>query len=255
MVDVPHHNIFVFVICFLAFYSALLGFMPAEIFASTQQFRETNYPEYYSAQDLELIATTFNFTCDDDASGNYVDQWGIDESFGHHFEFAVTAWYEGGAYVWGIKNTHYSYFLIFAVDFHDMQFIDKDSGINWGETLSFDEIDDLTEVSTSTNITAARFYVKCDHVSMHMIVAYNYTLYQDSKTAYENNALAIEFGIDWDELGTGYAGWNLISAILFFQAPDIHPMLNIFIAIPLYASFIYLAYTLLMVAISVLPFT
>jgi hypothetical protein len=74
---------------------------------------------------------------------------------------------------------------------------------------------------------------------------YNTTSYDNCTQAYENDALGIWLGINFDQVNTQYNAWNLISMILFFQMPDVHPLINVIIAIPIWVTIAYLVFTLI----------
>jgi hypothetical protein len=183
--------------------------------------------------------------------GYFQEDWGIDEGFGHNFLLKANVVSDEVK----IENQHYYLFTIFPHGHHAMDWIAKETGENYGGQIVQSEFDEVSETDEDTNITFAGFTVACSHVSMHAVLAYNSSDYDNATQAFENDELSCEFAIEWDELGTGLNAWNIITAILFFQAPDIHPYLNIFLAAPLWAAIGYLAYCFAMVAIKSLPFT
>lgn len=253
MVDVPPSQNFIVVVTFLGIFATLLVAMPSGLLETEFTGKQGIYAEeYWGLSDLEQLATFHNITADNGGS-YYYESWGIDEGFGHNFDYIITDY--GGDVGEAMVNKHFFIWVIFAVEHHNMEWTEKTNGTSYGEVLTLVEFEEAAVFDSDTDITSASYTLTCDHVTLHSVVAYNGTAYSNSSIAWAADALTVEFAIDWDELGTGLNAWNLLAQILFFQAPDIHPVLNAFIAIPLWAAIGYLAYALIMVAISVLPFT
>lgn len=253
MVDVPPAKNFIVVVSFLGIYAALLVLMPAGLASADWEGREATYAsDYWELPDVEVLATFHNITADN-GGAYYSEDWGIDEGFGHNFLFKINIVDDEVK----AENQHYYIFIIFPYGHHNMDWIAKANGVNYGGTFYESDFNEVATINDEGdfNVTSAAYTLKCDHVSMHAVVAFNSTAYANCSEAFDNDELTFEFGIEWDELGTGMNAWNLISQILFFQAPDINPLLNAIIAVPLWAAIGYLAYALVMVAISVLPFT
>lgn len=257
LVEAPSNAVFIAAISFLAIYALLVGLMPAELIVEAQDFRSTTYDIFYESSEIELLANRFtqNITY---GGGYYSDYWGTDEDFGHSF-FYVTALATGDA-DWVMLNNHY-YPFWFIVEIptgvHHMDWVSKQSGETFTPSITNLDFESVTEVTEtdSGNITHAGFLVRCPHVTMHATIYFNSTAYANSTTAWQNDGLHCEFAINWDELGTGLNGWNLISSILWFQAPNVHPYVNFLIAFPLWVDIALIIFKTIMVIISVLPFT
>lgn len=252
MVDAPPAKNFIVVITFLAIWSILLATMPAELVDGSGTYRTPTIPEnYWSLDSIEDIATSTTINMSD-GGGYFQDDWGIDEGFGHNFLL------KGNVVSGQVKIENQHYFLwVFDIPYghHSMSWISKVTGEKYDDYLTQDEFDEVSALDSETNMTYAAFTIQCEHVTLHNVVSYNQSLYNNATEAFENDSLYLEFGIEWDELGTGLNAWNLLTSILFFQSPDIHPYINALIAAPLWAAIAYLGYLLAMVAISVLPFT
>lgn len=251
MVDVPSAKTWLVVVTFLGIYSLLAsGFIASGLTTESMEFREPIYEdEYWGLDNIEQIATTANFTMG--SGGGFVSyDWGIDEGFGHNM--LLQANIVSGEIK--IQNEHYYLFLIFPYGHHSFEWISKTTGVNYGEFLNETEFNLVSETSLE-NITSASFTLDCGHVVIHSVVGFNYTTYANASMAFLSDELIVEFGIEWDELGTGLNAWNILTSILFFQAPDIHWLFNAILAVPLWACIAWLAYALITVALSVLPFT
>lgn len=252
MVDTPPARTFIVVVTFLGIYATLVTmFIASGIVSASLEVRQPTYnDDQWGLEELEQIATTHMINCSV-GGGYYQEDWGIDEGFGHNFLFKSNV--VGGEVQ--IQNQHYYLFLVFPHGHHGMDWVAKVNGTNYGEFLVQSEFDQVSVTDDETNTTSAAYTVKCDHVTMHAVMGFNYTLWNNATEAFENDDLHIEFGIEWDELGTGLNAWNIITSILFFQAPDINFYLNAILAVPLWAAIGWLAYAFIMAAISVLPFT
>lgn len=251
MVEAPPAKNFIVVVTFLAIWSILVGFMPAEFLEEEIVFRSPTVPEdYWSLDSIEQIATTHNLTMSD-GGGYFQDAWGIDEGFGHNFLLKGNIVDDQLK----VENQHY-YLWVFNIPYghHSMDWISKATGENYGGFLTQDEFDEVSEFDDTLNVTYAAFTLLCEHVTMHNVVGYNNDTYANASEAFENDQLYLEFGIEWDELGTGLNAWNMLTSILFFQEPDIHPYINVLLAAPLWAAIAYLSYGFIMVAIDILPF-
>lgn len=251
MVDTPPAKNFIVVIAFLAIWGTLTGFMPIQLIEGEYEYHAPVNPEdYWGLSDIEVISTSYTINMSD-GDNYYNEAWGISEGFGHNF-LIQSGIIDDEVYV---NNQHYYIFTIFPHGHHSMDWTAKISGENYGSTITQSEFDEVSETDEDSNITYASFTVACEHVSMHAVLAFNYTDYDNATQAFENDELSCEFAIEWDELGTGLNAWNMITSILFFQAPDVNVYVNAFLAIPLWAAIAYLSYGFIMVAIDILPFT
>ncbi len=97
-----------------------------------------------------------------------------------------------------------------------------------------------------------RYTARCDHFQMFIFFGFNETLYSSPSDAWTNNALRILFAIEFDQTNTTVNAWSLISMMLFFQIPTIHPLLNVILTIPLWIALTYLVYITILRAIGAL---
>ncbi len=142
---------------------------------------------------------------------------------------------------------------------HAMTWSNPDTGleVSQGTTdpyITSDIVDTYAQRFSDQNIT--EFLVDCQHVELRAWIAYNRTTYDNCSHAWDNDALTVLWGIEWDEIGTGLNAWNLVTALLFFQLPPgvPHP-LNFIIALPIWIIEAVLIAQLVLAFISVLPFT
>lgn len=258
MVEAPSNRVFVVAISFLAIFATLTSFMPVQFTYGEHNFKTTHYDDFYSSNEIEALATTYviNVTY---GGGYYYENWGQDEGFGYSFQFVDYTPVILNA-TWAMFNSHYEpfWFIIeWHTDVHRMDWTSKLTGESFGEVVTNYEFESVAETSDAGgyNLTMGRFILDCPHLNMHSTVFYNSTAYSNSTEAWENDDIHVEFAIEWDELGTGLNGWNLLSAVLWFQAPDVHPAINFFIAFPMWVDIALIIFKVVMVIISVLPFT
>ena len=97
----------------------------------------------------------------------------------------------------------------------------------------------------------SRFEMDCEHFSYYVSVAYNSTKFDSLTEAYAGTVtydpelwifIGMGFESEWASLPT----WMMIAQLLTFQAPNVHPIINGLIAIPLWIAVLYLAYHLLL---------
>ena len=62
-------------------------------------------------------------------------------------------------------------------------------------------------------------------------------------------------GIEFDQMATGLNAWDLISMVLFFKMPNVHPVLNYIIGVPIWISITWLAASIIIAFLKSLPFT
>jgi len=231
------------VITFLSLTVLLIGMMPGEFVYSTQN-RQVTVPADYDSTEVMALAESQNFTlglhCDTDFTLGGHDFTFWDNAFGPvpgdgiQFEHMWTEY-------WVIHYRH-------PMDWYDHQNIRRDSGeyssIPMSKQMKFSTIDTIGVNET--------WKVQCEHVTVMVMFGFNTTLYSNCTQAYQNSALGMWVGINFDEVNTTFNAWNLISMILFFQMPDVHPLINGIIAIPIWITIAYLVFTLIT---KLIPFT
>jgi hypothetical protein len=224
------------VVTFLSITVLLVSMIPGEFVVGSTDNRQVAVPEDYSSSEVMAIASSYNFTIgphvDEDFSLGGHDFRLYDNAMGSIPGDGITMYH--GWTEWWILHTHD------FVRWYDQQNIARDNGpgfMAWPYLLSFQTIDDIGVNTTWT--------VQCEHVTVKAMFGYNTTAYDNCTHAYENDALGIWLGINFDQVNTQYNAWNLIQLILFFQMPDVHPMINMIIAIPIWITIAYLVFTLI----------
>jgi len=93
--------------------------------------------------------------------------------------------------------------------------------------------------------TPIKFHVVFEtQQSIDMLFSFNVTKYETPSLAWEQDELYVIVAAG---LGGSAGGdiFTLIGQLLFFQAPNMHPLINAFIAIPIWSGIAYLIYVLL----------
>lgn len=247
---------FIFCFVFVGVFALIMGLGISDIpnlFAEATTYSYVEPPDYFTSANVEDLATFYNITADN-AGAYYSEAWGIDEGFGHHFFFQASV--VGGEVK--IANQHYHVLWLIVelpTGHHDMEWIDATNGTNYGDYITQSIFDDAKDYDASTQVSRAYFRVKCEHVYLHATVAFNETEHIDITDAFQADEMTVMFAIDWDELGTGLNAYSLISQLMTFQKPDIHPALNALIALPLWAMFGFIVVVVILAIIEALPFT
>jgi len=231
------------VVTFLSITVLLVAMIPGEFVVGTSENRQVVVPDDYSSSEVMAIASSYNFTF-----GPHVQE---DFTMGGH-DFTIFDNAMGSVPGTGIIMYHkwIEYWIFHNQDFmkwYDQQNIERDTDLEdyqWPYMLKFQTIDDIGVNTTWT--------VQCEHVTIKAMFGYNTTSYDNCTQAYENSALGIWLGINFDQVNTQYNAWNLIQMILFFQMPDVHPLINMIIAIPIWITIAYLVFTLIT---KLIPFT
>jgi len=242
--ETPPLKPFLFIITFLGVFGLLVGTIPAGFLVETPEYREQQVSEYFEAIDVQYFAETWEHTLNatggtDAGAGWYF----IDIDIGNR-DFDM--WYKkANNPPLKLYFVHRYTWLIFPVS-HKMRWLNY-QGITRGTELEATELD--SDVSDPT------YTVECSHFYVKTFFAYNDTLYSNPTEAWNASELNMLVAIDFDQQQTGMNAWNLIGMILFFQMPDVHPLLNAFIAIPMWVCIAWLTFAFIIAVVKSLPFT
>ena len=108
-------------------------------------------------------------------------------------------------------------------------------GVDRGDTLSFAEID--TDDTDGTHRYDLRYTDSGDSAGK-LVVWWNVTAYPDIDDAWNNNALNLLHGMGISETATANVG-ALIVGLLFLQLPDVPVLVNMFLAVPIWACIVF----------------
>jgi hypothetical protein len=226
------------VVSFLALFAVLAGTIPGEFYAASYEGRHLDVPEYFDVLDIYSFADVWNGTFSHGAAYEI-------EIGGHNLEIA------GYNDAEEICVWRYATFWIFKYSFQPMEWRTLKIKIsNRTETYGFSaEYLKITQLDKYGYGTI--YKLKCKDLELYASFGYNQTEYDTHLEAFHNEALHLFFGIHFDQVSTSFSAWDLIGMILFFQMPDVHPIINIIIAIPLWISIAYLTFALIL---KVIPF-
>lgn len=231
---------FVFVITFLATFIIIVALIPSGLWMGSEakEYRQTSVPEEFEALDLVQLAWHDNNTLlpshtwynpcyfwlpPTDPQIEIQVAWQGDPKY-------LTFWH-GWVTWYGLPAGHY---LGKIDDQTDMKF-------RW-DYVFWEHFDPNTNVSS--------FEATCPHGTIYYIhLSYNQTAYASFEEAWESGTLYCLIGLGVEDAVAKINAWNIVGQLLTFQLPDVHPVLNLLIAIPIYACIAYLAYRLILLAI------
>jgi len=241
------------VVSFLALFAILAGTIPAQFYAASYEGVELNVPSDFEGIDIQSFAETWPYTLNE--TGGDTTIYGLYRVFdvggadfgGHDLDLVYRRANESDKFVsiehfwtewWFFRYGH-------PMSWYNRQMIDKTTSFHGGlyEGLALDDLENDTIQGS------AEYTVKCDHLQLKAFLGYNTTLYANVTDAWDHHGLHIMLGINFDQLNTAINAWNIVGMILLFQTPDVHPVLNAIIAIPLWLCIAYLAYVLILKAI------
>lgn len=101
----------------------------------------------------------------------------------------------------------------------------------------------------------SRILMYDDAFNYVMFVTYDESTYSSLSDAFTNGELTLSLGMGWEYESSVMSGWDLISRLLVFQAPNIHPIVNAIIAIPIIATVSIVIFGIAISIVKALPFT
>jgi len=238
------HPILLTVATFLGVCFCLIGFMPSWM-ATQNKYKQLEIPEEAAAVEHLIL---------DFSDGQYInateeEAWWEGNIGGHDIKIMWDQAFNGFIGVAHLSIWRFAIFTVYTGEhgmewYHHVQLI---STTRDGILENVSRIDDYFDDG------AARFKLICEHFHFHFLLYYrteNYTKFSD---AFAVNDFWMVIGLTFDQTATTLSSWDLVSAILFFQAPQIHPLLNFIIALPLLISIAFLIYEFIRRLIPFLP--
>lgn len=230
----------IFVITALFFFFLLVGTFPAQISVSQNKNYDVQTPSIYRGLNIGDYAFTTNFTLEDSTFDVPQAGWRF-----YYFELGGSYWYIGydtgrNKIVFGVRN----YWGIFLVSLDACTF-KTEGGENRGTTLEYTEMN--KDYAGSEGWVKYRVYLSDNPaVACDVNLGFNTSLYSSPSEAFSSDGLKCLVGLGLEDTYSTMNAWQLIGAMLFFRAPNIHPVINAFIVVPLWAMFIYAAIRLLL---------
>jgi len=252
MVEVSAENItLVTIITFLSAFFILCGSIPSGLVTGNNvQGRILNVPAYFEGMDIQNFYQTYTV--------NLTSATSLEE-----YEFSLGGWnfliqdYEQPdcwitvrtQSVWAIFRWDFRYFRWYDCRGIEKSISDFYGGYDFSIKKNIIYYSALDEAYSQYGKDGLKWSLKNTVTEVVVYVGFNTTRYSKPSEALNNGELSLLFCINFDKINTTFNAWNLIGDILFFQAPDVHPAINMLIAIPIWIAIIWLVYILILKAI------
>jgi len=224
---------FLFVSVFLGSFVFLYNAIPSGFFSVDNEYYERDYPDVFNPATMSSL----NFT--DSESFYFI----FPNDYTNHTNFDL-----GGREYDVLSRSvgqqcftlqHNEPIFIFSI----WHYLHLESEYEIGLTL----IQKYYSNDTDTSV----FSMDCIHAEVTVIIGFNTTEHNTIEEAWSNKEIYCTIGIGLEEIATSIGAWQLLTQLLFFQVPDIHPAINFLIALPIWSCIAILVYMLILLA---LPF-
>jgi hypothetical protein len=260
MVEVSAENItLITVVTFLSVFMICAMFIPWGIVigsqSSEQEGRVIQVPKYFEGIDLQNFAETHvvNLTHGKDLEDYEfkLGGWNVRvEDFGDDHEPPYGKWlYIRTQAEWWIFRWDFKYFRWYDKE-GVMRSVDN-GAVNPFETYHVINYREFDEAYRKWGKDGLRWTIKNDYTQMVVYLGWNFTKYATPTDALLAGEFSMLLCINFDKVNTSFNAWNLIGSILFFQMPNVHPLLNAIIAIPVWIAIAWLIYILI---VKIIPF-
>ena len=244
MVEVSAENItLVTVVTFLSMFFILAASMPSSLIATPQQGKTVSVPSYFEAIDIQSFAQTYvvNLTDPSTLESYEFTFGGYDMKLEDSPETFI--WIRTQA-SWWIFRWDYNYF-----HWYDKEGIEQSEDRIFLGTFHGIAYSKLDDAYVKWGKDGLRWTLKNTVTEMVVYVGFNTSRYAKPSDALNNGDLSLLLCMNFDQVSTRFNAWNLIGGILFFQMPNVHPILNAIIAIPVWIMIAWLIYILILKAI------
>lgn len=256
MGDLSEYRGMIWIFTFIAVLVMLIGLIPSQFVGGTEyEGRTILTQDYWEAIDLQSFADTTELNLND---SGYVTHYGPGFPVGAHYRKSVDM---GGHdfdifYSEANLTTHYVWLRVY---WNEWIFIRRYTDMDWinreGIGRDINVHPNYQKILTASNIQQdwineqAEYTASEPAFSVQVYFGYDTAVYSNITDAWNNYALWVLIGIDFDQTRTGYNAWELISLMLFFQLPDIHWIINAIIAIPIWIAIGYISFILILRAL------
>jgi len=234
---------FVFIVTFMGIFIILVSTMPAQFYSSAPTYQQYAYPDFFSQEDIEhfrhiasinVTKSTFPYVC------YYIDF--NDETPPADFKFQIHWRAEAQYNKIQIAHVHYEFWVFIGA--HPLNILIKqDEGQRYiSKSLALEYWD---EESNATSLHP----VFCDHITVKVWLTDPNSTRNDIAEAWDEGTVQLTIGFGFSDYETTISGWDVVGRLLIFQAPDIHPVVNAIIALPMWACIAILIYILILKAI------
>lgn len=143
-----------------------------------------------------------------------------------------TDWYDLADDLFTIAALTYWWIILVGAD--TCKFISP-NGTSRGTTLSIDEIEgDAVDGS----VRYSMLFTTTGQDAGAFVVFWNTTLYADPQDAHDNDALNLLHGVGFSTSATNDIG-ALLVGLLFLQLPEVPVLVNMFLAVPIWACIVF----------------
>lgn len=233
------------VLSFLSIFILLVAAIPPQFGSAYDDYRRTETPEYYEASNVVLYNSTtlnVNFT------KYYEDYDGIAGYWGETFDLGSYKFLLGSYNSTNAKGYDPFYLAIYYDDY-PLGYKKMDWRIQaqiFHYKISYDQLDTLASEYDSLTFT-----VEYGSAAYTLTFSWDETKYTKPSDASDADTMKLIVGMTWDQMQTKLNAWTLLGQLLFFQLPNIHWAINAFIAIPIWITFAYLVFALV---VKLIPF-
>lgn len=236
MGDISELRGLVVMVSFMGLFVFLAILIPVEFMTVSPQ-KETEFPEYFEAVDVQFYADTENFTIDSDYYQHDFTMGGWNLCFQSVKAFEI------------ISSSTYASWWIFKWGYTPFKWYDE-HGLSYGDQLDFEDLDSLWVEQGQKENQTIKFTIKTDQTQLTVFFGWNTTEYSKPSDAIKGYGMEVLYAVSMDQVNTSLNAWTLVGMLLVFQLPDVHWIINTLIAIPCWTVIAYLIYVLI---IKVIP--
>lgn len=218
-----------------------------ELMAAQPHYRDVDVPEALEAFEIPVYSYQ-SFDIIFIGEGSFSQDFDFDDH-GPPYVYRFTAWN---------TTNDYGYDPV-------VLFIEWDSYPFSGHGLDFwfnyTNYDTNLAFATMDTIYAATdelvFTIKTEDNELSFLCSFkwNETSYSTPSDALHNDAMKLYVGRTWEQEMSSMNSWSIITMVLFFQLPDIHPALSLIIGLPIWVSFSYIIFIIITKIVEMMPFT
>jgi len=120
----------------------------------------------------------------------------------------------------------------------------------WTENLRESPIQWSDVITNALNANVSKIVMYCDCPKTYDVyILNNSTSYASLYDAWVAGEITVQIGMGWEASYAVINAWTLITQLMLFQAPNIHPLLNGIIVVPIWAMIGYLVWRLITYAL------
>jgi len=244
--ETPPLRTFLFLITFLAVFGLLIATIPSGFLVVTDEYEAHDIPEDFRVKDLESYASTLIIT---------MNETGGKEIMGYYYRMTFEIGGHKCFFDYTMANKS-NLQVVFIHRFTGWFWIETGHNMNWKNRAGLERGNVLTvEELESDYADYLPYDVICSHFYLDGSFNYDEENYTSVEDAWNHHGLSFFIGIEFDQLKTGLNAWDLIGMILFFELPNVHPVLNYIIKIPIWVAITWLAFAFVIAIIKSLPLT